>query len=77
VRLRTRGVSAGTDFEAAVRGAASDVAAQLRAGLRVGLRTDDEWLDPAAGAPQRRRLLAFLATVAPESGDSVLEGSTS
>lgn len=70
VRLRTRGVSAGDGFENAVRGAASDVAAQLRAGLRVGLRTDDSWLGPAAGAPQRRRLLAFLATVAPETGSA-------
>lgn len=79
VRLRTRGVEAGTPFEEAVRRAASDVAAQLRAGLRVGLRTDDDWLGAAAGAPQRRRLLAFLATVHPETqpAASASEGSAS
>jgi len=66
VRLRTRGVAPGESFEAAVRRAASDVAASLRAGLRVGLRTDASALATGDGAPQRRRLLAFLATVAPD-----------
>src|SRR5262245_7242714 len=68
VRLRTRGAAAGEAFERAVRRAASEVAANLRAGLRVGLRTDGSLLAPAADAPQRRRLLAFLATVAPDPG---------
>ena len=67
VRLRTRGVTAGPGFEASVRRAASEVAASLRAGLRVGLRTDANTLATGDGAPQRRRLLAFLATVAPEA----------
>ena len=66
VRLRTRGVAAGEAFEQSVRRAASEVAANLRAGLRVGLRTDSRSFGPAADAPQRRRLLAFLASVAPE-----------
>jgi uncharacterized protein (DUF58 family) len=67
VRLRTRGVAPGHGFEAAVRRAASEVAANLRVGLRVGLRTDAQLLPPAGDAPQRRRLLAYLATVAPET----------
>ncbi len=67
VRLRTRGVTAGPAFEASVRRAASEVAANLRAGLRVGLSTDANTLATSDGAPQRRRLLAFLASVAPEA----------
>src|SRR5262245_4391953 len=66
VRLRTRGIAAGDGFEATVRRAASEVAANLRAGQRVGLRTDACALASGEGAPQRRRLLAFLATVAPD-----------
>lgn len=67
VRLRTRGAAPGSAFESAVRHAASEVAASLRAGLRVGLRTDASLFPPAGDAPQRRRLLAFLATVSPEA----------
>jgi uncharacterized protein (DUF58 family) len=70
VRLRTRGALPGAGFEAAVRRAASEVAEHLAAGLRVGLRTDAARLQPASGVPQRRRLLAFLATVAPDADDA-------
>jgi uncharacterized protein (DUF58 family) len=67
VRLATRGVAPGAGFEAAVRRAASEAAASLRAGLRVGLRTDSNAFPPADGAAQRRRLLAHLASVAPDA----------
>ena len=68
VRLRSAGVSPGTDFEAAVRRAASEVAVNLRSGLRVGLRTDGAHFSPADGPGQRRRLLAHLALIEPLVG---------
>ncbi len=66
VRLRTRGVTPGQAFEAAVCRAASEVAVHLEAGWRVALRTDALRLPAGEGPRQRRRLLAFLARVVPE-----------
>jgi uncharacterized protein (DUF58 family) len=65
VRLATRDAEPGARFERAVRRAASEAAAGLALGLRVGLATDSARIAPQSGAAQRRRLLAFLATVAP------------
>jgi uncharacterized protein (DUF58 family) len=65
VRLRTAGAAPGPAFEAAVRRAASEIAADLASGMRVSLQTDAVRFAPAAGPSQRRRLLAHLATVAP------------
>jgi uncharacterized protein (DUF58 family) len=65
VRLATRDAEPGAAFERAVRHAASEAAAGLALGLRVGLATDGARLAPQGGAAQRRRLLAFLATVTP------------
>ena len=69
VRLATRGVAPGAAFEADVRRAASEVAAQLAAGQRVGLRTDRAAFLPGDGARQRALLLAFLATLEPEAAE--------
>jgi uncharacterized protein (DUF58 family) len=66
VQLRTAGQSPGERFECAVRWAASEAVAFLAAGSRVALRTDSELLPARDGAPQRTRLLAFLARVGPE-----------
>ena len=65
--LRTRGAVAGTGFEAAVRGAASEVVAHLDAGFRVSLATDSELVPAGDGFRHRARLLALLARVEPES----------
>ena len=67
VRLRTAGQAPGDLFERAVSWAASEVVAFLAAGSRVGLRTDRDHLPGRDGAPQRARLLAFLARVEPEA----------
>ena len=53
-------------FEETIRATASEIVAHLDAGWRVGLRTDRVELPLAAGAPQRRRLLGFLADVEPD-----------
>jgi uncharacterized protein (DUF58 family) len=68
VLLRTRGRPADDAFEAAVRGAASELVAHLVAGFRVGLGTDAERFEAGEGHVHRARLLAFLARVAPDSG---------
>jgi uncharacterized protein (DUF58 family) len=65
VRLRTRDPVSAEGFERAVRRAASELVAHLAAGWRVGLRTEERRFAPTGGASQRRRLLAFLARVAP------------
>jgi uncharacterized protein (DUF58 family) len=67
VRLATRGAAPGDAFEARVAQAASEVAAHLDAGHRVELRTDGTHFRAGAGGLHRRRLLAFLACVAPEA----------
>jgi len=67
VRLRSAGCAAGAAFEAAVRGAASEVAANLRSGLRVALHTDAAAFGYGEGAAHRRRLLTHLALLAPDS----------
>jgi uncharacterized protein (DUF58 family) len=69
VRLRVREAGSPERFERAVRRAASEVAAHLGAGLRVGLRTEERRFAPACGTHQRRRLLGFLARVAPAPAD--------
>lgn len=63
VRLRTTGAMSPDAFESRVCWAASEVVAHLASGLCVGLLTDREHLPAAAGAPQRTRLLSFLACV--------------
>lgn len=65
VHLDTRGAPEGARFEAEVERAASDVAAHLEAGYRVALRTDEVAFPAEGGRRQRRRLLAYLARVAP------------
>jgi uncharacterized protein (DUF58 family) len=68
VRLVTAGVAEGDAFEAAVRRAASAAVAHLDAGWRVGLATDSAHITPQEGVAGRRRILAFLARVAPDAG---------
>lgn len=63
VRLRTDGAPAPDKFEREVSWAASEVVHHLEAGLRVGLITDHEHIPADAGAPQRARLLSYLALV--------------
>jgi uncharacterized protein (DUF58 family) len=82
VRLRTHGVQPGERFERSVGWAASEIAALLDAGSRVTLRTDDDLIEPGAGARHRARLLAYLALVEPSGGaalhlqnESLLESS--
>jgi len=65
VRLRAAAETSPERFERDVRRAASELVAHLAAGFRVGLATEAERFAPAAGRRQRRRLLAFLAAVAP------------
>jgi uncharacterized protein (DUF58 family) len=67
VRLHTAGCAPGEAFEAAVRRAASEIAANLEQGLRVALHTDAIAFPYGDGVAQRRRLLAHLARVAPET----------
>lgn len=66
VHLATRGAQEGEAFEHGVRQAASRAVAELEHGARVALRTDSQRLSAGAGRAQRRRVLAFLACVAPE-----------
>jgi len=65
--LRTRGAVAGDAFETAVRRAASEVIAHLDAGFSVSLATDAEIIPAGDGFRHRARLLALLASVAPEA----------
>jgi uncharacterized protein (DUF58 family) len=70
VRLATRGVAEGEEFERSVRRAASEVAAHLAAGQRVALRTDRASFLSGDGARQRAHLLGFLATLRPDAADA-------
>jgi len=65
VSLATAGSRPGDTFENAVRRAASEVVGYLDAGYRVELRTETLQLLSDPGRAGRRRLLTFLATVAP------------
>jgi uncharacterized protein (DUF58 family) len=58
----------GSEFEAAVRRAASETLSHLEAGYRVALSTDGQRFEPGEGHGHRARLLAFLARVTPEPG---------
>jgi uncharacterized protein (DUF58 family) len=73
VRLATAGMTPGEAFETAVRRAASAAVAHLDAGWRVGLATDSIRIAPQEGAAARRRILAFLARVAPDGGPAAEE----
>jgi uncharacterized protein (DUF58 family) len=68
VLLHTRRAP-GSEFEAAVRRAASETLSHLEAGYRVALSTDGQRFEPGEGHGHRARLLAFLARVTPEPGD--------